>query len=592
MTQLDGAPDVQGFSPPGAGPCRAEAGVLGKLLVIQGILDAVPDRGAQAEFLCTALREVPGVARAHVCFRGSVIPPHPECRAPCFLARSGRETSDDVTPCCRSSAFPDMRRILVATTETLYGFVIVALDGADAFAPYAPHVANLANFFAVMLEKREVSRHLNEMRRDLEEQVVQRTAELARKNASLAREIEHRRSVEDALRRAHDELELRVRERTAELVQTEDALKQAHRRKDEFLAMLAHELRNPLAPIRHAVQILRMQGAALAESRWSIEMIDRQVDHLARLVDDLLDVSRITEGKITLQREPVEVRAIIARAVEASRPAIDTHKHRLVVSDPPVGLRVDGDVVRLTQAVANLLNNAAKYTPTGGRISLSADADRERVVLRVTDTGVGIPADVLPYVFDLFMQAHQSLDRSTGGLGIGLTLVKRLVEMHGGSVTATSEGPGRGSEFVVTLPRLAEERPSPAAVAPDVPVAAACCRILVVDDNLDAADSLAMLLNLGGHETRVAPDGPTALGIAPTFRPHAVFLDIGLPGMDGYEVARRLRQESATARSVLVAITGYGQHEDRRRSEAAGFDHHLVKPVEWDALQSVLQCVK
>lgn len=327
------------------------------------------------------------------------------------------------------------------------------------------------------------------------------------------------------------------------------------------------------------------------DPRWAIDMIDRQVEHLARLVDDLLDVSRITQGKITLQKEPTEVRTIISRAVEASRPVIEAYKHRLIVSDPPPRLRVDGDVVRLTQAVANLLNNAAKYTPSGGRIWLSAGVEGGSVVVRVKDTGVGMSADLLPHVFELFMQAHESLDRSKGGLGIGLTLVKRLVEMHGGSVHALSEGPGRGSEFVLVLPLLEGERASQASVVPETPATAPSWRILVVDDNVDAADSLAMLLSLAGHETYVAPDGLTALGAAQTFKPHAVFLDIGLPGMDGYEVARTLRQQPATSRTLLIAISGYGQQEDRRRSEAAGFDHHLVKPVEWETLQSVLRSV-
>ncbi len=359
-------------------------------------------------------------------------------------------------------------------------------------------------------------------------------------------------------------------------------VQEADRRKNEFLAMLAHELRNPLAPIRNAVQILRLRGPMQPELQDVRDMIERQVQHLVRLVDDLLDVSRITRGKIQLQMEPVDVAAVVGRAVETSRPLLDARKHQLSVSLPTESLRVQADPVRLGQVLSNLLNNAAKYTEEGGRIWLSAEREGKEILLRVRDTGVGIPPHMLASVFDLFTQVDRSLDRSEGGLGIGLTLVRRLVELHAGSVQAFSAGPNQGSEFVVRLPALtAEPFPRMSSNGAGMPSAESTQhRILVVDDNVDAADSLALLLHLAGHEVRVCHDGPAAVAAAQDFHPDIVLLDIGLPGMDGYEVARRLREQEALAEALLVALTGYGQEEDLRRSQEAGFDHHLVKPVE------------
>ena len=370
----------------------------------------------------------------------------------------------------------------------------------------------------------------------------------------------------------------------------EQALIEADRRKDEFLAMLAHELRNPLAPIRNAVQLLRRVGPNESELRWAREVIDRQVEHLARLVDDLLDVARITEGKITLKKERVDLLCIIGRALETSRPLIDARKHRLTVSLPEQPLRLEGDTTRLTQVVANLLHNAAKFTPEGGQIWLAAAADHGQVVLRVRDTGDGIAQDLLPHVFDLFRQADDSLDRSAGGLGIGLTLVRRILELHGGTVEAFSEGEGCGSEFVVRLPAFAdgfEALADTKAAAGDLREAA-CYRVLVVDDNIDSAESMALLLELHGHQLHIAHDGPAALAAARHFRPQVVVLDIGLPGMDGYEVARRLRADALTQNAIVIAMTGYGQSEDRQQSLRAGFDHHLVKPLDPDVLQAII----
>jgi two-component system CheB/CheR fusion protein len=378
-----------------------------------------------------------------------------------------------------------------------------------------------------------------------------------------------------------------------DLIEMEAALKEADRRKDEFLALLAHELRNPLAPVRNAVQIMKLLGPVAPPLQQAREMIDRQVEHLTRLVDDLLDVSRITRGKITLRKEPAELSAILTRAVETSRPLIEANRHTLTVSIPPDSIRVIADPTRLEQVFANLLNNAAKYTERGGSVALIVERHGDVVAVRVRDTGFGIPAEVLPHVFDLFMQADRTLDRAQGGLGIGLTLVKALVEMHGGTVTAHSAGLGKGSEFVVQLPVVKDKGqgtkgeaesptpgPSPFGLRPSR-------RVLVVDDNRDAAESLGMLLRLWGHEVRTAHDGRSGLKAALSYRPQVVLLDIGLPGLDGYEVARRLREEFGGA-ALLVAMTGYGREEDRRRAEEVGFDAHLTKPADPAALRSLL----
>jgi len=371
-------------------------------------------------------------------------------------------------------------------------------------------------------------------------------------------------------------------------------LEEQDRRKSEFLAMLAHELRNPLAPIRNAVQILRRAVTEEAGREWAQDVIDRQVGQMVRLVDDLLDVSRITRGKVKLKPEPIDVSRAAAVALETSRPLIDARRHELTVTLPPEPLWATADAARLAQVLANLLNNAAKYTEEGGRIGLTVAREGNEAVFRVRDTGVGIPADMLPRVFELFTQVDRSLDRSEGGLGIGLTLAHRLVEMHGGTVQAFSDGPGRGSEFVVRLAALPR---APAHENPQIEVLNGLkevggLRILVVDDNRDSANSLAMLLEDQGHTVRTAHDGEAALTAADAFGPDAVVLDIGLPRLDGYEVARRLRAArpdtgGAIPPLLLIALTGYGHEENRLQAKAAGFDHHFVKPVDLDVLQDL-----
>jgi CheY-like chemotaxis protein/two-component sensor histidine kinase len=355
--------------------------------------------------------------------------------------------------------------------------------------------------------------------------------------------------------------------------------------------MLAHELRNPLAPVRNALHILKMPGAGVADSRQARDMMERQVQHLVRLVDDLLDVSRIMRGKIELRKEPVDLAAVVGRAVETAQPALDAAGHELSITLPARPVLLEADLVRLAQVLSNLLVNACKYTEPAGRIWLMAGRDGpDAVLVRVRDTGIGIAPDLLPHVFDLFVQADRSLARSQGGLGIGLTLVRRLVEMHGGTVTACSPGPGRGSEFVVRLPALPEGGVDDGRGTPseDVRRSGPRRRVLVVDDNVDAAESAAMLLRIWGHEVRTVHDGSSVLGVVRDFRPDVVLLDIGLPGMDGYEVARRLRGEPSLAGLVLAAMTGYGQDEDRRKSREAGFDVHLTKPLNPDTLEAFI----
>jgi PAS domain S-box-containing protein len=375
-----------------------------------------------------------------------------------------------------------------------------------------------------------------------------------------------------------------------ERIEAETKLKEADRRKDEFLAMLAHELRNPLAPIRNSLYVLRRPDTSRDAAEQALTMVERQVYNMVRLVDDLLDVSRITRGKIQLRAEPIDLAAVLQRAVEATRPLIEANRHTLTLTLTPVPTRVVADPTRLEQVFANLLTNAAKYTERGGSIAVVTEREGPDVVVRVRDTGFGIPPAMLPHIFDLFTQGDCTLERAQGGLGIGLTLVKTLVEMHRGSVTAASAGPGHGSEFTVRLPACADVPSLTHAAAADPPDATAgdgSLHVLVVEDSRDAADSLAMLLQLWGHQVRVARDGLSGLKAARSFRPQVVFLDIGLPGLDGYEVARRLRAEFGDE-VRLVAMTGYGQEEDRRRAREAGFDAHLVKPAEPELLQRLL----
>ena len=375
-----------------------------------------------------------------------------------------------------------------------------------------------------------------------------------------------------------------VERRTAE-----HELREASRRKDEFLAMLSHELRNPLAPIRTALEVIRRIEPANPKFTWASDIMVRQLRQMTRLIEELLDVARISQGKIALQRERVDLNAVIAQSVETAQPFIDARHQTLTVTRPAEPVWLQGDPARLAQIVSNLLHNAAKYSEQGSAIELAAEPQAGGALLRVRDDGIGIDAALLPRIFDLFTQGGRGLDRSQGGLGVGLTLARRLAEMHGGSLDAASAGTGQGSLFTLRLPSLATDRPveSPAAPSPQAP-AQPVRRILVVDDNRDAARSVATFFELVGHEVQTAADGEQALEVAAGFDPEVVVLDIGLPLLDGYQVARRLREAPATRDSLLLALTGYGQAEDRERAVKAGFDHHFVKPADPGALLSCI----
>jgi PAS domain S-box-containing protein len=377
-----------------------------------------------------------------------------------------------------------------------------------------------------------------------------------------------------------------------DLKRLEEALKDADMRKDQFLAMLAHELRNPLAPISNAAQIMKVEGPNGPSFQWSIEVIEDQIKHMTRMVDDLLDVSRITRGKVVLQKELIELAAVVELAVEASQPLIQGYHHELTITLPPRPVILDVDPPRMAQVLSNLLNNAAKYTDEGGQIALIAQQIDGEVIIRVIDNGIGISSQLLPEVFELFTQGDQTLSRSRGGLGIGLTLVQSLVELHDGRVTARSGGPGLGSEFEVRLPLPVQDSvvPHDSGAAVREPVAGTLPRrrVLVVDDNRDNASSLGLLLEALGQEVYTAHDGPMALALTRQHCPEVVLLDIGLPGMDGYEVARQCRRQTGLDQSIVVAMTGYGKDEDRRRSQEAGFNAHFVKPLSLDDLRSLL----
>jgi PAS domain S-box-containing protein len=389
--------------------------------------------------------------------------------------------------------------------------------------------------------------------------------------SKIARDVSERKLAEERLRAS------------------EEALRLADRRKDDFLALLAHELRNPLAPIRYALAANRKPGRTPEQCRQADDIIERQVAHMSRLLDDLLDISRITRGALELKKTRAELTSVVGAAIETARPILDAKHHTLALDLPTQPLQLDADVVRLAQVFSNLLINAAKYTDPGGRIQLRASLQGDGIIVSVSDNGIGIPAELLPRVFDMFFQSHAALGRAEGGLGVGLSLVRGLVRLHGGSVEARSDGPGRGSEFTVRLPLGAVRQKAAEAEDEGEPLSGdAGLKILVVDDNRDAADTCAMLLEASGHHVQTAYTGRQALELARAFRPHAMLLDIGLPDLDGYRLAQQIRATPWGRGAVLVAVTGWGQEEDRQRAVAAGFDHHLVKPLSADAVETLL----
>jgi PAS domain S-box-containing protein len=420
--------------------------------------------------------------------------------------------------------------------------------------------------------------------------------------SKIIRDLTERKHAEEALQRANEELEARVRDRTAELTranqalqdevrereQAQEALRAADRRKDQFLAVLAHELRNPLAPLRNGLYILRQRGHDPAAVDHVRAMMDRQVQHLTRMVDDLLDVSRLSRGKVTLQKERLDLGQVLRQSVDDHRGLAEAADLSLCLEMPDAPVWVEGDATRLTQVFYNLLENAVKFTPPGGGVTVGLAAGDRQAVVRLRDTGSGINPEILSHLFEPFVQGDRTLDRSRGGLGLGLALARGLIDLHGGSITATSLGAGRGAEFTVRLPRQAQAPARPAAAEAVTPPPRRR-RVLVVEDNLDAAESLRMLLELSGCQVQVAHTGPEGVEAALRTPPEVVVCDIGLPGMDGFAVAAALRRNPTTAKARLLAVTGYGQEHDRQHALAAGFDGHLVKPVDPERLLGALQ---
>jgi signal transduction histidine kinase len=462
--------------------------------------------------------------------------------------------------------------------DRLKGYKIGAVDYVSI--PIVPEI--LRSKVAVLVELHLQRIELQELNEHLSKANIALQAEKTRELEVLNRDLQ---AANAELAQANLALQGEVAERK----RVEVALKEADRRKDEFLAILAHELRNPLAPIRNAVEIMARVAIDNPHINWSREVIDRQSTHLTRLVDDLLDISRITRGVIKLAREPVNIATVLARAVETLQPMISEHKHELTIDCPDDSLVVIGDMTRLTQILGNLLNNAAKYTNPGGVIGLAVRRDGDWVELRVKDNGIGIPEDSVSKLFHLFSRLKGSEDRTAGGLGIGLALVRTLVEMHDGAVTVTSEGANRGSEFKVRLPMAPAGAVTPLVreiVEQSYQITPR--RILIADDNRDALDTLALLLEVDGHEVMKAADGGAALETAIKWRPDLAFLDIGMPILDGYATARKMRQQQWGSELVLIALSGWGQREDMARSREAGFDLHLVKPVSADAIAKVM----
>jgi signal transduction histidine kinase len=466
----------------------------------------------------------------------------------------------------------------VTNLDQLKGYELGAVD--YCYVPIVPEV--LRGKVQVLVE-------LYRKRRELE----RANEALALANTTL--QAEKTRELEQAnaeLAKTNDVLEREITERK----RFEQELQEADRRKDEFLAMLSHELRNPLAAISNVAHVMKASPAIDPQLRWARDVLGRQTGHLTRLIDDLLDVSRITRGKVTLRREPIELKSVVAAAVETTRTLITQRGHALQVDVPEEAIPVLGDRVRLTQVVDNVLTNAAKYTQEGGRITVAleiAAGTPEEALIRVRDTGVGIAAEMLPNLFQLFRRADDSLARSEGGLGIGLALARGLIEMHGGRIEAFSDGPGKGSEFVIRLPRANGAVETPEAQPRQAPLPCEQredrqLKVLVVDDSVDSAESMAIILEMSGHSVRKAHNGPDALRAASEYRPDVVLMDIGMPGMSGHEVAQKLRETPAMREVVLIAMTGYGRQVDREQSRAAGFDHHLVKPLDFDKLNEVL----
>ena len=470
----------------------------------------------------------------------------------------------------------------VTDLDRLHGYRIGAVD--YVYVPVVPEI--LRGKVQVLVELHRKRRELQAANEALARANEQLAAE---KRSELEKLNRHLMDANTELAAANETLKGEVRER----LRAQAAVQEADRRKEEFLAVLSHELRNPLAAIDAAVRLMAQRNLIDPQLSWAREVLSRQTAHLTRLVDDLLDIARVNRGNIMLRREPVQVAGLLAHAVESVRPLLESRRHDLRVTTPQWPLRVHGDPVRLTQVIANLLSNAAQYSDEGSRIELQADVlpgdggGTPEVVIRVRDSGIGISTQDLGRIFELFRQLEQP-DRRQGGLGVGLALARRLVELHGGSIEAQSEGAGKGSEFIVRIPELCSGQAEVAASPAPGHGTTAALRLLIVDDNVDSARTLAMLLELSGHEVRVAHSGAAALQAVAERRFDAVLLDIGMPEMNGYEVAQRLRTEQKF-NGRLIALTGYGRDYDREVAHCAGFDHHLVKPVDYSMLEQILR---
>jgi signal transduction histidine kinase len=466
-------------------------------------------------------------------------------------------------PRCRRTAIIFVSAVHLSDVDRVKGFAAGAVDYVSV--PVVPEI--LRAKIGVFIDLYRKTTELEKLNRTLEERVTERTLELETTIGQL-REREHR---------------LRLQS---------EALAETDRRKTEFLAMLAHELRNPLQPIRAATELLRQTRATPEQTGYSRDVIDRQVNQLVRLVDDLLDASRISSGKLDLRKEALDLVPIVTGAIESSRALADRRKQQIEVVLPDEPIYVDGDSVRLTQVFLNLINNAVKYSPSGARISLAVDATDGHAVARVRDEGLGIASEDLPHVFEMFYQGRTRADDAQGGLGLGLALVRQLVGLHGGRVEAYSKGPGRGSEFVVSVPTLARQRRAPQLPAARSASPTCVRRILVVDDNRDAAETLAMMLRLEGNEVDTAFDGEGAISATASFQPDVVLMDLGMPKIDGYEAARAIRRDKQSQDVVLIALTGWGGDFDRKLSLEAGFDRHLVKPVVPQELMALLSSIE
>jgi signal transduction histidine kinase len=467
----------------------------------------------------------------------------------------------------------------VTEFDRLKGYKAGAID--YVYIPVVPEI--LRSKVAVLIELDRRRRELTAVNKQLAESIRRLEDANSLLKTEKERELEeingHLKRANEELSRSNESLESEVRER----IRAENSLKEAVVKRDEFLAMLSHELRNPLSPLRNASHMLMQGDTQDPKIVWSRGVIARQLKHMIRLVDDLLDVSRIARGKIVLVSEPVKIADVLAAAVETVQPLLDQKSQHLTVESPDPSLQARGDPVRLAQIVGNLLHNAAKYTGDGGDIALAARGDGEHIEITVRDSGIGIPPEAMPHIFELFTQIPSDRVSTTGGLGIGLALVRALVELHGGEIHATSKGQDQGSEFTVRLPKLVTEAPpaDPVHLATGTEAPMQVRRnILIADDNQDALESLALMLRMEGHEVYCASDGEEALLLADQRRPEIVVLDVGMPKLDGCEVARRIRAEAWGRGAILVALTGWGQDVDRRRSREAGFDMHLVKPVD------------